>query len=103
MVFKFCILIFSGHPINFRGIKSNLGTFTDLEAFIKAANSRGQHVVLELDPSHSSVEHPWFKSSVNRDGNFTNYYVWADPKMENGVRSPPNNWVIRELIRRKLE
>ncbi|XP_033216540.1 neutral and basic amino acid transport protein rBAT isoform X2 [Belonocnema kinseyi] len=82
-----------GHPINFRGIKSNLGTLTDLEAFIKAANSRGQHVVLELDPNHSSVEHPWFKSSVNREGNFTNYYVWADPKIENGEKRPPNNWL----------
>ena len=88
-------ILFSGHTIDFRDIQPSLGTVSELEAFIKTANSKGQKVVLELDPNHSSVDHPWFKRSVKKDLNYTSYYVWADPKMENGVRNPPNNWVIK--------
>lgn len=45
-------------------------------------------------PNHSSDEHPWFKKSVNREGNYTNYYVWRNASLtENNTRTVPNNWV----------
>lgn len=83
----------NGQTTNFRGIRSNLGTIDDLKSFIRAAESKGKHVILELDPNHSSVEHKWFKESVARNGNYSDYYVWRNAKSENGVRSPPNNWL----------
>lgn len=46
-------------------------------------------------PNHSSDEHKWFQKSVAKEAGYEDYYVWADGKIdENGIRSPPNNWVI---------
>lgn len=44
-------------------------------------------------PNHSSDKHEWFEKSVKREGKYTDYYVWADAKIVNGERQPPNNWV----------
>lgn len=45
-------------------------------------------------PNHTSDQHPWFKRSVNREGNYTNYYVWRNATYaNNGTRILPNNWV----------
>lgn len=82
-----------GGVINFRGIQPSLGNTEDLKNFIAAAKSRGQRVIIELDPNHSSVEHAWFKNSVGRHNNQTDFYVWADAKDANGNRKPPNNWL----------
>lgn len=87
----------TGETEDFKDIKPELGVISDLEALIKAAKEKGQQIFLELDPNHSSVNHPWFKRSVNREEPFTSYYVWADGiiNIDNGKvrRSPPNNWV----------
>lgn len=64
-----------------------------MEALIKVANKEGQQIFLELDPNHSSVQHPWFKRSVEKEEPFTSYYVWANGIMDGGKRKPPNNWV----------
>lgn len=71
-----------------------MGTLSDLETLIKAAKDREQYIILELDPSHTSIEHPWFKRSIEREEPFSSYYVWADAKItSDGRRNPPNNWV----------
>ena len=63
---------------------------------VKLAKERQQRVLLELDPNHSSLDHPWFKESVKRISPYTNYYVWADKRSGelSDERKPPNNWVI---------
>ncbi|XP_070166605.1 amino acid transporter heavy chain SLC3A1 [Polyergus mexicanus] len=87
----------NGATEDFKTIKSRLGNVSDLENLIKVATENDQQVFLELDPNHSSVEHPWFKRSVEKEDPFTSYYVWADgiTKSDNGKerRSPPNNWL----------
>lgn len=85
----------TGVTIDFKAIKPHLGNISDLENLIKAAKEKEQQIFLELDPNHSSVEHPWFKLSVERKDPFTSYYVWADGISSGGKerRSPPNNWV----------
>lgn len=74
-----------------------------MENLIKVATEKDQQVFLELDPNHSSVEHPWFKRSVEKQDPFTSYYVWADgiTKSDGGKerRSPPNNWVSHARIK----
>lgn len=94
MIFK-CRYI-AGGVEDFRAIKPELGTISDLEDLIKAAKEESQQILLELDPNHSSVQHPWFKRSVEREDPFTSYYIWASGKLSagDGKRgSPPNNWV----------
>src|SRR3954447_6811992 len=52
----------------------NLGDFDDL---VGAAHERGLDVLLDIVPSHTSTEHPWFREHPD-------WYVWADE---------PNNWI----------
>ncbi|XP_076283371.1 CD98 heavy chain [Lasioglossum baleicum] len=75
-------------------INPDLGTASDLEALTKAAKEKNQYIILEIDPTHTSTEHPWFKSSIAKEDPFTSYYIWADAKTtSDGRRNPPNNWL----------
>jgi alpha-glucosidase len=69
-----------GYDISdFTGVDPELGTLADADELIAAAHRRGLRVLLDLVPSHTSIEHPWFREHPER-------YVWADG-------GPPNNWV----------
>ncbi|XP_025263786.1 neutral and basic amino acid transport protein rBAT isoform X2 [Camponotus floridanus] len=80
-----------GTTEDFKALESKLGNISDLENLIKAATEKDQQIFLELDPNHSSVEHPWFKRSVEKEDPYTSYYVWADGGKER--QNPPNNWL----------
>lgn len=78
---------------------------SDLESLIKVAQENGQQIFLELDPNYSSVDHPWFKRSVDREEPYTSYYVWADgikSKDRKEKPSPPNNWVSYRFFLHKI-
>ena len=60
-------------------IDPRFGTIEDFETLVEAAHRREIRVLLDLVPSHTSIEHPWFREHPER-------YVWADG-------GPPNNWV----------
>ena len=37
------------------------------------------HVILDLVPGHTSIEHPWFKASLSPEENeFSHRYIWTD-------------------------
>ncbi len=56
---------------------------------------------MDFVPNHSSDLHPWFISSVKKEGKYDNYYVWKDPKGHdsNGNPIPPNNWVQLAIMK----
>ncbi len=55
------------------------GTNEDLKQLFAEAHKRGIHVLLDLVPGHTSVEHPWFKESMKPERNaYTDRYVWTD-------------------------
>lgn len=55
------------------------GTNEDLKRLFEEAHSRDMHVLLDLVPGHTSVEHKWFKESMKAEKNeFTDRYVWTD-------------------------
>lgn len=55
------------------------GTNEDLKELFSEAHRRGMHVLLDLVPGHTSVEHPWFRESMKAEKNeYTDRYVWTD-------------------------
>jgi alpha-glucosidase len=63
------------------GVHPELGTLDDLDELVARAGERGIHVLLDLVPNHTSIQHPWFRE--RRD-----FYVWREGR-DGG---PPNNW-----------
>lgn len=52
---------------------------TDFRAFMKAADSRGIKVIIDLVLNHSSTEHAWFKESRSSKTNpKRDYYIWRE-------------------------
>ena len=68
------------------------GTNDDLRNFFEEAHKLGIHVILDLVPGHTSIEHPWFRESMKAEKNaYTDRYVWTDsiweePKGMNCIR-----------------
>ena len=55
------------------------GTNEDLKRVFREAHKRDMHVLLDLVPGHTSIEHPWFKESAKIKRNeFTDRYIWTD-------------------------
>jgi alpha-glucosidase len=61
-------------------IHPQLGTLDVFDALLTDAHARGLRVILDLVPSHTSVEHPWFREHPE-------WYVWSDRD------GPANNWL----------
>jgi alpha-glucosidase len=66
------------------------GTLADLDALVDRAHALGLKLIIDQVYSHSSDQHPWFRTSRSDRANpKADWYVWADAKADG---SPPNNW-----------
>ena len=55
------------------------GTNEDLKRLFEEVHNRGMHILLDLVPGHTSVEHKWFRESMKAENNaYTDRYVWTD-------------------------
>ena len=55
------------------------GTNEDLKRLFEEVHKRDMHILLDLVPGHTSVEHAWFKESMKAEENeFTHRYIWTD-------------------------
>lgn len=55
------------------------GTNDDLKRLFDEAHKRGIHVLLDLVPGHTSIEHKWFKESMKAEKNeYSDRYIWTD-------------------------
>lgn len=55
------------------------GTNADLKRLFNEVHARGMHILLDLVPGHTSVEHAWFQESMRAQKNaYTDRYVWTD-------------------------
>ena len=59
-------------------VAPELGDLDGFDRLVARAHELGLKVLLDFVPSHTSIEHPWFREHPE-------YYIWAD--------EPPNNWV----------
>lgn len=66
--------------IDYYKVDPRFGTNSDLVALIDACHARGIKVMLDLVPGHTSMEHPWFKQSMEADPNlrYSDYFIWSD-------------------------
>lgn len=68
------------------------GTNEDLRHLFDEVHKRDMHVLLDLVPGHTSVQHKWFKESMKAEKNeYTDRYVWTDSIWE----TPKNMGSIR--------
>ena len=65
------------------------GTMDDFELLVKQAHERDIRIMMDMVFNHTSTEHPWFKSALDKNSPFRSFYIWKDAKA-NG--SEPNNW-----------
>ncbi|XP_059058229.1 neutral and basic amino acid transport protein rBAT isoform X2 [Achroia grisella] len=65
------------------------------KAFLVKAKQYGTKVIVDLTPNFVFNTSRWFELSVNRTGEYTDYFIWAKGKgfSSNGSRQEPNNWV----------
>ena len=60
-------------------IAPRYGTNEDARRLFDEVHKRGMHILLDLVPGHTSVEHPWFKESMKPEKNpYTDRYIWTD-------------------------
>ncbi|KAK5048305.1 hypothetical protein LTR84_005975 [Exophiala bonariae] len=83
-----------GYDISdYRNIHEPYGTLNDVEELTTALHGRGMKLVMDLVVNHTSNQHPWFnESQSSRDNSKHDFYIWKEPRLENGKRVPPNNW-----------
>lgn len=64
---------------DFTGIRPELGSMAEFEAFIRHAHDRGIRLIIDLVMNHTSSQHPWFQASRrDPDGPWGDFYVWRD-------------------------
>ncbi|MBE5735210.1 MAG: glucohydrolase [Clostridiales bacterium] len=68
------------------------GDNDDLKMLIKVSHEYNIKVVVDLVMNHTSDEHEWFRKSIKRIEPYTDYYIWRDGNVVDGVMCPPNDW-----------
>lgn len=72
-------------------VHPDLGTMEDLDRLVLEAHRRDIRLILDVVPSHTSDEHPWFQDALTSPrSRFRHYYVWAEGRPDG---SPPTNWL----------
>lgn len=55
------------------------GTNAELRQLFDEVHGRGMHILLDLVPGHTSIEHEWFKQSMKPERNeYSGRYIWTD-------------------------
>ncbi|MEY8330993.1 alpha-amylase family glycosyl hydrolase [Lachnospiraceae bacterium 48-33] len=55
------------------------GTNEDLKRLFEEVHKRDMHILLDLVPGHTSINHKWFQESMKAEKNeYTDRYVWTD-------------------------
>ena len=68
---------------DYKKIAPRYGTNEDAKRFFDEVHARGMHVLIDLVPGHTSIDHPWFLQSEKAEKNeFFDRYIWSDSVWE---------------------
>lgn len=74
---------------DYKLVAERYGTNDDLERLFSEAHKKGMHVLLDLVPGHTSVEHKWFKESMKAEKNeYSDRYIWTSSIWETPIELP---------------
>lgn len=74
------------------------GTNEDLKHLFEEAHTRNMHIILDLVPGHTSVEHKWFQESMKPERNkFSDRYIWTDSIWTKILGIPGINGMLRGI------
>jgi alpha-glucosidase len=84
-----------GYDISdYTNIDPQYGTLADFDRLVAEAHKRNIGIIMDLVLNHTSDKHPWFEESASsRTNPKADWYMWHEPKMVDGHREPPNNWL----------
>jgi maltose alpha-D-glucosyltransferase/alpha-amylase len=64
---------------DYAAVDPRFGDMADFTEFIVEARERGMHVVVDLIPNHTSIQHPWFQAArSDPNSKYRDYYVWRE-------------------------
>ncbi len=70
---------------DYKKIAPRYGTNEDAKRFFDEAHRRGMHVLIDLVPGHTAIDHEWFKTSMRADKNeYSDRYIWTNSIWEGG-------------------
>ena len=69
-------------------IDPTYGTMDDFDQLVEAAHQRGIRLILDMVFNHTSTEHSWFKSALDVNSPYRQFYIWRDGTSN----ALPNNW-----------
>lgn len=103
--------------LDYYKVDPRFGTNTDLVKLIDECHKRGIKVLLDLVPGHTSMDHPWFKQSMEADANqrYSDYFIWSDQlpdkkaeetlnamlASENPLQDTRGKWMLADAPRAK--
>ncbi|HEX4312134.1 MAG TPA: alpha-glucosidase [Acidobacteriaceae bacterium] len=84
-----------GYDISdYTNVDPQYGTLADFDRLVAEAHKRNIGIIMDLVLNHTSDKHPWFEESASsRTNPKADWYMWHEPKIVNGHREPPNNWL----------
>lgn len=92
--------------MDYRGVRSELGTLDDLVRCIAEAHRRGIRVIIDLVLNHVSREHPWFvEARASRGNPMRDFFLWDErgDRLKESVNAfpdfKPSNWIWNEATK----
>ncbi|XP_062617581.1 amino acid transporter heavy chain SLC3A1-like [Saccostrea cucullata] len=77
--------------VNHKSLDSVLGTMADFDRLRKTTKKMEMRLIMDFIPNHTGKKHEWFVKSQQKEGKYTDYYVWATCNPNDGTY--PNNWM----------
>jgi len=82
-------LVDNGYDIaDYTAINPMYGTMEDFDELLMLSHQKGLRLIMDLVVNHTSDQHEWFhESRKDRHNEFSDYYIWRDPKPDGSAPS----------------